>query len=106
VFLVRRQVDREFTKGRPYDVQDHGLVVWSDHTFSEECFVKLDGSHVSSFHPSQLARTLGLSEVPDRRWIFAASETTWAQWEKDWEELIAEHQVPQGPTMSSANRLE
>ena len=106
VFLVRRQVDREFTKGRPYDVQDHGLVVWSDHTFSEECFVKLDGSHVSSFHPSQLARTLGLSEVPDRRWIFAASETTWAQWEKDWEELIVKHQVPQGPTMSSANRLE
>lgn len=106
VFLVRRQVDQEFAKARPYDIQDHGLVVWSDHSFNEECFVKLDGAHVSSFKPSQLAKKLGLSDVPDRRWIFAASETTWAQWEKDWQELISKNQVQQSPTVSAADRLE
>jgi len=90
VFLVRGQVVSEFAKGRPYDVQDQGLIVWSDDTFKEECFVKLEGPHVSSYDPSLLAKKLGLSEVPDRRWIFAASETSWEQWEKDWESLIAE----------------
>lgn len=93
VFLVREQVDEQFAKGRPYDVQDHGLVVWSDTTFNEECFVKLDGPHVTSYRTNELAKKLGLSEVPDRRWIFAASETTWAQWEKDWEDLLNEERT-------------
>ncbi|MFN6302093.1 MAG: hypothetical protein ACK42H_07870 [Planctomycetota bacterium] len=106
VFLVRRQVDQEFAKERPYDIQDHGLVVWSDHAFNEECFVRLEGSHVSSFRPSQLAKKLGLLDVPDHQWIFAASETTWAQWERDWQELIAKNQSKQSPSMSAANRLE
>lgn len=93
VFLVRGQVVSEFAKGRPYDVQDRGLVVWSDDTFKEECFVTLEGPHVSSYDPSFLAKRIGLSDVPDRRWIFAASETSWEQWEKAWEDLIAQKAI-------------
>jgi len=106
VFLVRAQVDSEFAKGRPYDVQDHGLVVWSDDSFKDECFVKLEGPHVSSFHPSGLAKKLGLSEVPDRRWIFAASETTWDQWEKAWEELVGQKPADGPVTQKGGNAIE
>ncbi|MFM8189224.1 MAG: hypothetical protein ACKN85_12150 [Pirellula sp.] len=89
VFLVRGQVETEFVKEHPYDVQDHGLVVWADHEFKEECSVVFDGPAVASYRPSDLAKRMGLSEVPDRRWIFAASQTTWTHWEEAWDELIA-----------------
>jgi hypothetical protein len=106
VFFLRGQVNDEFAKGRPYDVQDQGLVVWSDHSFKQECFVRLDGPHVASFEPSSLAKTMGLAEVPDRRWIFAASETTWEQWEKAWGDLTSDQQSASRPSMRAPNPIE
>ncbi|MCY3005526.1 MAG: hypothetical protein NTV29_06070 [Planctomycetota bacterium] len=97
VFLIRAQVESEFSKGKPYDVQDHGLVVWSDESFLHPCTVEFDGPHVASFQPSSLAKTLGLADIPDRRWIFAASQTTWTQWEQAWNQL-AEPQTIADPT--------
>jgi hypothetical protein len=87
VFLVRAQVESEFSKGKPYDLQDQGMVVWANKDFVQKCDVHFDGPHVSSFQPSSLAKTLGLADIPDRRWIFAASETTWTQWEQAWNQL-------------------
>jgi hypothetical protein len=105
VFLVRGQVETEFVKEHPYDVQDHGLVVWADHEFKEECSVVFDGPAVASYHPSDLAKRMGLSEVPDRRWIFAASQTTWTHWEEAWDELIASREPIRTATERALNSI-
>lgn len=91
VFLIRGQVESEYAKGKPYDVQDQGLIVWEDGTFKQECLVKLEGPKVTSYSPSSLAKKLGLTEVPDRRWIFAASHTTWQEWERAWEKFATKN---------------
>ena len=88
VFLIRAQVESEFSKGKPYDLQDQGMVVWATKDFQQKCDVHFDGPHVSSFQPSSLAKSLGLADIPDRRWIFAASETSWTQWEQAWNQLV------------------
>jgi hypothetical protein len=105
VFLVRGQVETEFVKEHPYDVQDHGLVVWADHEFKEECSVVFDGPAVASYRPSDLAKRMGLSEVPDRRWIFAASQTTWTHWEEAWDELVASREPVRTATERALNLI-
>jgi hypothetical protein len=85
VFFVRSQVESKYTRSHPYDVQDHGLVVWVDAQCHEECSVVLDGAKVTEIRPSHLGEQLGLFPVPDKDWIFAAGETSWNQWQESWQ---------------------
>jgi hypothetical protein len=85
VFFIRSQVESKYTRSHPYDVQDHGLVVWVDAQCHEECSVVLDGAKVTEIRPSHLGEQLGLFPVPDKEWIFAAGETSWNQWQESWQ---------------------
>jgi hypothetical protein len=106
VFLIRAQVESEFSKGKPYDLQDQGMVVWANKDFQQKCDVQFDGPHVSSFQPSSLAKSLGLADIPDRRWIFAASETTWTQWEQAWNQLAPSNNTNNTPEPTQARAIE
>jgi hypothetical protein len=106
VFLIRAQVESEFSKGKPYDLQDQGMVVWANKDFLQKCDVQFDGPHVSSFQPSSLAKSLGLADIPDRRWIFAASETTWTQWEQAWNQLAPSNNTNNTPEPTQARAIE
>ena len=106
VFLIRAQVESEFSKGKPYDLQDQGMVVWTNKDFQQKCDVQFDGPHVSSFQPSSLAKSLGLADIPDRRWIFAASETTWTQWEQAWNQLAPSDNPNNNPEPTQDRAIE
>ncbi len=90
VFFVRSDVESKYTREHPYDVQDHGLVVWGDARCREECMVILEGSKVTEIRPARLGEQFGLFPVADRDWIFAAGETSWAQWQESWQNLQGE----------------
>ena len=90
VFFVRSEVEARYTREHPYDVQDHGLVVWGDVRCLEECTVVLEGARVTEIRPARLGEQFGLFPVADRDWIFAAGETSWAQWQESWQNLQGE----------------
>lgn len=83
--LVREHIQQQLgTPPNPFDITDHGLVVWPTRSFETEVHYSLkEGSQLTP-RPRSVARSLGLDPLPATTVIFRLHPIHWGDWETFW----------------------
>lgn len=84
--LVREQLESNFTKQHPYDVDSTGLRIWPLGRFDTEIAADLKGEGMVRPVPIDQAAKVGLVPIEREKILFASSHTDWSEWERIWSE--------------------
>ena len=84
--LIREQLEANFTKQHPYDIDSVGLLVWPRARFDVEITAELKGEGMVKPLPVEQAADAGLFPIERDKILFASSHTDWKEWERIWSE--------------------
>jgi len=84
VELVREQLEANFTKRHPYDIDAVGLLVWPLGRFDVEITANLKAEGMIKPIPAEQAADAGLVPIEREKIQFASSHTDWKEWERIW----------------------
>jgi len=84
VELVREQLEANFTKRHPYDIDAVGLLVWPRGRFDVEITANLKAEGMIKPIPAEQAADAGLVPIEREKIQFASSHTDWKEWERIW----------------------
>jgi hypothetical protein len=82
--IVREQLEANFTKQHPYDVEADGLLVWPRGRFDVEVTASLKVEGMVNPLPAEQAAQAGLHPVNREEILFSSSHTDWQEWERIW----------------------
>ncbi|MEM6959703.1 MAG: hypothetical protein AAF645_28735, partial [Myxococcota bacterium] len=85
VDLIREQIDRSLGHlGFPYDVADHGLVIWPDQAYKDEALYHLHRKGSLRPSPRSVARAHDLKVLGREEVVFSHTPIQRAAWESRW----------------------
>lgn len=85
VDLVREQIEQcFFPRVPPYDVSEHGIVVWPGDRYAVEALYSLEGKPMIAPQPQAVADGFQLPVLPGDRLIFGMSSIGWREWVAVW----------------------
>lgn len=85
--LVREHIQQQLGQPpNPFDINDHGLIVWPTRSFEVEVHYSLTEGAQLTPRPRAVARSLGLDPLPAPTVIFRLHPLAWTDWETFWSE--------------------
>lgn len=82
--MVREQLEREFLKDHPYDINSEGLAIWPHAQFRQELRIDLSRKGLLRPIPADVATAAGLYPVERSQILFFESRTLWEDWVEGW----------------------
>jgi hypothetical protein len=78
--MVREQMENEFLKGHPYDINSEGLSIWPHGQFRQELKIDLSRKGMLKPVPADQAAVAGLHAIDRSQVLFFESRTLWDDW--------------------------
>ena len=82
--MVREQLECEFLKDHPYDINSEGLAIWPHGQFRQELSIDLSRKGLLRPVPADAATAAGLQPVERSLVLFYESRTLWSDWVESW----------------------
>lgn len=82
--MVREQLENEFLKGHPYDINSEGLSIWPHGQFRQELKIDLSRKGMLRPVPVDQAAAAGLLPIERSQVLFFESRTLWEDWVTRW----------------------
>ena len=82
--LVREQIETNFTRDYPYDIDNDGLLIWPTVQFDVEILASLTKEGLVRPVPAAKAADAGLVPIAHEKIRFSATYTEWQEWERIW----------------------
>jgi hypothetical protein len=102
--MVREQMENEFLKGHPYDINSEGLSIWPHGQFRQELKIDLQRKGMLRPVPADQAGAAGLHPIDRSQVLFFESRTLWDDWVKRWS-CDAGHALPMACTAPTNHAL-
>ena len=102
VELVREQIESNFARDYPYDIDTLGLLIWPTARFDVEILAELKNEGVIRPTPVLPAGDSGLVPIDHARVLFSATHTDWNEWERLWTVSRDENSAETTPVFPTA----
>lgn len=82
--MVREQLESEFLRNHPYDINSEGMAIWPHGQFRQELRIDLSRKGLLRPIPADQAAAAGLQPVERSLVLFFESRTLWDDWVQRW----------------------